>query len=383
MKRLKRPKQQPLYFSEVVIKRYQSYEDVIFKLSPGVNLIVGPTDSGKTAVMRAIQYVAFNDPQDPDFRTGYRDITEIIVRRNDGKGVRRKRNNSNNIYEILDGDKVTERLETVGRGKAPLPVQKILNLADINFQAQHDSPYLISSEFSAGAVARIINRLTKLDDLDKWTSEFRKELNSLNSTKKVIESDLEEDEEKLKKYDGLDEIVGRAEGIIKDWDSLERRESDLEEIIELIDSFENLIAKVRKINEDLKFEEPVVSLLNRWEELDEKERRLKEINDAVHQINEMNGEIEEINGLIEFEPTIIGVLKRFEEFDGRKQRMLDVEKLVSDYDYFQEQIGEVDKKLLFIRGEIEKILLEVKICPTCGNKITEKDIQKHLEELFK
>lgn len=40
---------------EVTIEGYQSHTNSTFRLSPGLTVITGPSDAGKTAIIRALQ----------------------------------------------------------------------------------------------------------------------------------------------------------------------------------------------------------------------------------------------------------------------------------------------------------------------------------------
>lgn len=47
---------------EVTIEGYQSHTNSTFCLSPGLTVITGPSDAGKTAIIRALRWFAFNEP---------------------------------------------------------------------------------------------------------------------------------------------------------------------------------------------------------------------------------------------------------------------------------------------------------------------------------
>lgn len=47
---------------EVTIEGYQSHTNSTFRLSPGLTVITGPSDVGKTAIIRALRWFAFNEP---------------------------------------------------------------------------------------------------------------------------------------------------------------------------------------------------------------------------------------------------------------------------------------------------------------------------------
>ena len=51
----------------VIIEDFQSHRYTELELAPGFNVIVGPSDQGKTAILRAIRWVIYNDRRGTDF----------------------------------------------------------------------------------------------------------------------------------------------------------------------------------------------------------------------------------------------------------------------------------------------------------------------------
>src|SRR5205085_9883685 len=49
--------------TELEIKGYQSHEDTKIAFTGGLNAIVGPSDSGKSAILRALRFVLYNEPK--------------------------------------------------------------------------------------------------------------------------------------------------------------------------------------------------------------------------------------------------------------------------------------------------------------------------------
>jgi len=50
------------------IQNFQSHKDSLLEFDPGVNVIVGSSDSGKTAVIRALRWLVWNRPSGDAFR---------------------------------------------------------------------------------------------------------------------------------------------------------------------------------------------------------------------------------------------------------------------------------------------------------------------------
>lgn len=118
--------------------------------------IVGPTDAGKSAVVRALRWAAFNKPGGRAFvRHGKKGCRVVLTI--DGRQITRRRGRKN-TYE-LDG----KVFAAFGAG-VPAEISRLLNLDEVNFQGQHAAPYWLSD--SPGEVSRQLNRIVNLGSID-------------------------------------------------------------------------------------------------------------------------------------------------------------------------------------------------------------------------
>ena len=172
----------------LVIKNFQSHANSNFHFHPGVNAIIGPTDNGKSASLRALRWIIFNKPQGAQYISHWnrkkngdpKDVTSATITI-DGTTLSRERSPEGNGYK-LD----TRFLTSVGKG-VPDEVSTILKIDELNIARQHDAPFLLCS--SGGEVATYLNSLVHLDTIDKAYSNAdsikrseNKELVSLSAT---------------------------------------------------------------------------------------------------------------------------------------------------------------------------------------------------------
>lgn len=141
------------------LRNFQAHKDLLLRFDPGVNALVGPSDVGKTAVLRALTWVCFNRPASVDglVSHGEKEVS-VVVTLDDGTEIERARSGSKNIYRV--GEKT---FTAFGRG-IPDEVITALRLGEINFSSQHAAPFLLSA--SPGDVARTINNIAHLEKID-------------------------------------------------------------------------------------------------------------------------------------------------------------------------------------------------------------------------
>lgn len=91
-----------IYIKKVELNNFQSHDYTEMKFDRGLNVILGNSDVGKTAILRAIKWALYNEPKGDYFiRQGERDVSVKVVFSN-GVVVQRKKTPSKNSYYLLD-----------------------------------------------------------------------------------------------------------------------------------------------------------------------------------------------------------------------------------------------------------------------------------------
>lgn len=197
--------------AQIKINNFQSHENSIIKLDPGVNVIVGRTDSGKSAVIRALRWLFFNEPRGTDFIRKGTDAVSVELTYDDGTIVRRIRNKKDNGYEIeIDGQ--TEYYYGIG-SDVPEEVMKITGVRKvkfsenndpimINFQNQHDGAFMLND--SPAQKAKSIGYISNVNILDDAIRRANQKEQQANQAKKRFEEELLTNKDKLKEFENLD-----------------------------------------------------------------------------------------------------------------------------------------------------------------------------------
>ena len=170
-----------MVLESIELRNFQAHEHRRVDFSPGVTTIVGPSDVGKTAIIRALRWVCQNTPQGTAFvRTGepVADVRLCV----DGHMIgRRRARTGDNVYD-LDG----REFKAFGYS-VPDPIAAVLNVSDVNFQDQLDQSFWLS--LSAGEVSRQLNAVVDLTIIDSSLEEVNRRFRSasqLVETRKEI-----------------------------------------------------------------------------------------------------------------------------------------------------------------------------------------------------
>lgn len=226
--------------SQLTLINYQSHKNTTLDLHPGVNCIVGSSDVGKTAILRALRWLVWNRPSGDSFRSVWGGETSVTVEIG-GHQISRVKNTGHNAYSV-DGV-----ILSAVRTDVPTEVGRILNFNELNLQSQFDRPFLL--DISPGEVAAHFNRIAHLDTIDTATRNVAAWIRSLESDITNHTQQLTELRTQLRDYDNLDELdrkVTELERLDSDRNELEVRKQTLLQILKSLSAVAGEIAGYEK-----------------------------------------------------------------------------------------------------------------------------------------
>ena len=247
----------------ISIKDFQSLKNVEIELVPGLNLVVGKTNIGKTAIIRAIDSALFNIGNDDFVRSGQKFCGVSIDNGTHKMTYARSAigKNEKTAYQFDDG--VVQR--KVGRTQLE-EVQKYFNIRDVrmqngtkvklNFWYQNDKPFLMDK--TAGQLYEFLS----LSSCDKYT----KVLKVMQGDEKSLKSDIAILTSEIDTYKKLitkkQEVLDKNDGYTKVYESaviLSRKNNKLNSLIGLLKEVSSLrntinVKKDRlfKVNSEIK-----------------------------------------------------------------------------------------------------------------------------------
>jgi exonuclease SbcC len=196
------------------IKNFQVHKNLEIKLDPFVTTIVGPSDVGKSAIIRAIKWLSTNRPQGDAFiQVGAKRTTVILD--TEKHTIKRKKGGATNTYHLDKDD-----YKAFGND-VPDPVIRALNLSDINFQGQHDNPFWFND--SAGEVSRQLNKIIDLHIIDTTLSNVAGFLRQAKIEETVIQKRLAQIKERRKELKPVREqnrALKHVECLYDEWDEI-------------------------------------------------------------------------------------------------------------------------------------------------------------------
>lgn len=345
---------------QIDIQNFQSHKDSTLEFSPGVNVIVGTSDSGKTAVIRALKWAVFNRPSGDEYRSHWSNAkseTSVAITVPDHTVLRLKSNPSN-LYQLDNTD-----FNAFGTD-VPKEIKDVLNINEINLQQQLDSPFLLNKECTPGDVAHHFNKIAHLDQIDIGLKKIQSWENALSQTIKSDESTLKESIQKLTKYENLDKLEVRVE-------VLEQLEADASNIVKNIGKLKSIISNLSQIEQDiteanefLKIETKLNALFILIESRNVLEDKIEDFSNVILALRSADVSIQEYSGLVKLEPTINSILQSLDESNKQTEKVNKLKDFLFTYDRVVTGIERQTISLKALEKEFHDNMPE--ICPLCG-----------------
>lgn len=201
------------YIEKVILENFQSHKNTTIEFDNQLNVIVGPSDSGKTAILRAIKWALYNEPSGDYFIREGESESSVTIVFSDATKIKRYRSKSKNIYYLYDSDNNESKFEGFGTNVPQeiidkTGIKKILLDNDqsraINLSDQLEGAFLLSEKGSLRANS--IGRLVGVNVIDDSLRETLRDIRNLSNDKRHIDNKIIELEEELKEYDYLENL---------------------------------------------------------------------------------------------------------------------------------------------------------------------------------
>ncbi|HAA42512.1 MAG TPA: chromosome segregation protein SMC, partial [Ruminiclostridium sp.] len=76
---------------EIIIENFQSHKNTKITFKDGLNVIIGASDHGKSAIIRAIKWVLYNEPRGSDYIRQGANYARVTLKMSNGYTIIRER----------------------------------------------------------------------------------------------------------------------------------------------------------------------------------------------------------------------------------------------------------------------------------------------------
>lgn len=357
---------------QIKIQNFQSHKNTELNLNSGINAITGSSDVGKSSITRAIYWVLTNRPTGTAFQSYWAEkegtAVELVF---DGTSVKRIRSKSKNSYKLGKTARGDESFDVV-KTDVPEEISNFLNLSDVNIQNQHDKYFLLQD--SAGEVAKKLNSVANLEIIDFALKEVNSDISQNSGRINNTEVEIYELKNKLEGFNHLD----RIESLLK---KLSTQIAEQEEIEITLCNLHDLIGGIEAVEEDLQnldswlnIENDMQPMLKNIELFKSTAIEINSLQKLIESIRSIEVEINQISEYVKCEPEVETLLSQISEYKKVSQEIRFIHKLCLEIAIVVDSIEQLDENISKATNDAVRIISENKLCPLCGNKITDNAI---------
>jgi hypothetical protein len=311
---------------------------------------VGKSDSGKSAVLRALRWVCLDLPKGNDFINWESDLAEVTIDV-DGHILTRSKGKKNTY-------KLDNREYTAFGSNIPEDISNVLKVSELNFSKQMDSPYLFN--LSPGQVAQELNSIINLSLIDDSLFNIASRLREAGTNEKAVRG----------RIDVLKAKEGALSWIVEAREKWENIESLSKQKIELVDKFsllthlvDNISYQINIIKEKSGLCDDFDLVIKTYTFLLQKDEEIKNIEKLLNSIKETKKLINKTIPIVE-----INKLENFhKKWDEIVTDLKDVGFIIKRIKETKELIWQNQIRLETVKKELQE--QSKGVCPVCNQII--------------
>lgn len=370
----------------IVLENFQSHEYSEYELAEGLNVFIGKSSSGKSAIQRALAWIYENEGVNPRryIRHGA-DFTRASIHLSNGFIVSRmveKKKHGKNGYEIYnphDGEVTFYNTKSL-----PL-VQELLGFSylqiddkksiPLNFQKQGMSWFFIGDGFSNTDRAKIIGAVYQTHYVDAVIKDLEADTKRHVLRMKDQRNDIEKIEEEIEKFNHLPILEKTIQNVQRRLELLEKKQ-------ELLEKIKCIVRERKEIKNQIEMNEQLIqSLTNiplaeqKLIDLIEKMEQKKTIKNLKSDLNRYQKGIEEdkrtilsLTNIAKAEKKLMNLEKKINELQTLKEKTERASQLVNEQSVTEKEIEKCKK---VINSYKDLSIAEMKL----------KTLEQHLEKL--
>lgn len=232
------------YIKTITLQNFQCYKNHTIHLKPGLNLLLGTSDAGKSAILRAISFVLYNKPRRDTFVHWGESEMRVTLEFSDGVKVTRIKSKDSgiNAIEAVDANgnifqknKIDTEIPEDIRELLGNPPQDDLN-GLISYADQFSRMFLVG--LSPTDLPRALSNLTKIEVLEDSAKQLMSNYKSIDKQIKLDEKEhakLTNESQAYSYINDYEKRLNKLSGVLGEVRELEVKISDMQRVLDNID----------------------------------------------------------------------------------------------------------------------------------------------------
>lgn len=229
------------YISKIILHNFQGYKDETIVLKPGLNVLHGSSDSGKTSILRAISFVLYNYPRAKTLIHSGEEETRVTICFSDGISVTRILGDRNDV-EVIDA-KGHKKLYPKIDKTLPDEVKKALGNPPedefngfISYADQFSRMFLV--DLNSTDLSRSLSHLSGIEILEETAKELMSNYKSVEKQSKLDDRKYRNLLDERAAYSFLDEYESKTNILSKELNEIDSLQKEIDNLSLFVDDLD-------------------------------------------------------------------------------------------------------------------------------------------------
>lgn len=348
---------------KLILNNFQQWKTGLIEFKPGLNILIGNTESGKSTLFRAIGSILTGKMPEDYIRKGTKGC-EVEIQFSDGSIFKRSRNKKDNIanangiiFERVGKEIPFEYFNKLGKTSIEFG-NKELSLCSYSQFEPHF--FITLSDYDK---SKLIGTICGIDIVDKLVDAINKDIRSNNANIKFLENKIKEQTEQHEIIENQFKVLDNKH--TKLYLCINALKDDYKRLENLSISSHNLIL----FNDSIKSaKEELNRLKAKFNQFDtEKVAKLNKFLGLNLKLNKINTELSSINSNLKklklSENIDISKANLLDDLVFLKQKLFEINNKTTE---INENLMKTDKHIEFLEIEKRTLLADYDKCPLCG-----------------
>lgn len=377
------------YITEIRLENFQNHSDTTIHLTEGLNLLIGSSDAGKSAVLRALNFVFYNQPRGTRFIQKHKEEAIVTLKWSDGSYCQRIKGESRNVIVYQKSDQESPTMLDKPNKDLPKEFMEFLGNPHYDklngglvYAAQKEKLFLVG--LTDTELPRAISELTGIADIERAAKTLASRNKANDKEVKKLTAKAVEIKDELINLPDTDKALKRAEiceSLVKQIESIDDQIESIESILEAYSNLSILGVQAQKSLEQAK---KVVGLESEVKKINNLVQEMAEIDELTEEYDELMDTYLSINQKLEaaesiYDKNLLNDIKRYSQIEKKFESITHI---INDYETLQKeymQLTELIQKLqntikinTDMRNELITVMIENKMfCTQCNQIISE------------
>ena len=349
------------HISKLILHNFQQWKTGLIEFKPGLNILIGNTESGKSTLFRAIGSILTGKMPEDYIRKGSKGC-EVEVQFSDGSIFKRSRNKKDNIanangtvFERVGKEIPFEYFNKLGKTSIEFGSKELSLCSYSQFEPHF---FITLSDYDK---SKLIGTICGIDIVDKLVDSINKDIRSNNANIKFLNEKLKEQKEqkeiKETEFKALDYkhaclflLINNLKDDFKKLENIDKLQADLNSLNLSINDIKEKIIHLKQLNFDSNKSNKLQKLFNLQSNL--------QIYNKIE--NNIKQDLNKIKSLQQID---INKTQKLSQLIDKKQKLSEYKNKLLE---INENLMKTNNHIEFLETEKRTLLSDYDKCPLCG-----------------